>query len=136
MPDWSMPRRDLSQRVLCDGRVPWNIGDIMASGKPIGDRLSEPVIRVNGRSSASSERCKQPLAVRYIRPQRLDKMVRDHETADIMVGYPQVYIRGEARRQERIVADRLGFKPEVDPPGLLNLGKMRTFIPRLPGASQ
>jgi hypothetical protein len=79
--------------------------------------------------------CRRKRPVRCIKPQRLDKMIRDHEAPDIMVGNPRVYPREEAGRHKRIVADRRGFT-EVDPRGLLNPGKMRSFIPRLPGASQ
>jgi hypothetical protein len=68
-------------------------------------------------------------------PQRLEKMIRDHEAPDIMVGNPHVYLREEAGRHKRIVADRLGFT-EVDRLGLLNPRKMHSFIPRLSGASQ
>ena len=39
-------------------------------------------------------------------------------------------------RSKAFYADQLGFKHEVDPMGLLNPGKMRSFVPRSPGASQ
>jgi hypothetical protein len=106
----------------------------MASVRPIGDPPPERVTRANGCSSRSSGSAAVS-AVRYITPQRLDKMIRDHEVADIMVGNPHVYLREEAGPHKRIVTNRLGFT-EVDPLGLLNPGKMRSFIPRLPGASQ
>jgi hypothetical protein len=72
--------------------------------------------------------------VRYTTPQRLDQIIRDHEAAGIMVANPHVYTLEDGSRQKRVDADQLGFKHEVDPLGLLNPGKMRSFIPRLPGA--
>jgi FAD/FMN-containing dehydrogenase len=72
--------------------------------------------------------------VRYTTAQRLDKLIRDHEAAGIMVANPHVYTLEDGSRHKRVDADQLGFKHEVDPLGLLNPGKMRSFIPRLPGA--
>jgi hypothetical protein len=67
-------------------------------------------------------------------PKRLDQIMRDREAAGIMVANPHVYTLEDGSRHKRVDADQLGFKHEVDPPGLRNLGKMRSFIPRLPGA--
>jgi FAD/FMN-containing dehydrogenase len=72
--------------------------------------------------------------VRYTTAQRLDQLIRDHEAAGIMVANPHVYTLEDGSRHKRVDADQLGFKHEVDPLGLLNPGKMRSFIPRLPGA--
>ena len=37
---------------------------------------------------------------------------------------------GSARFRKRVDADQLGFKHEADPMGLLNPGKMKSFVPR------
>jgi hypothetical protein len=70
---------------------------------------------------------------RYL-PQRLDQIMRDHEAVGIMVANPHVYTLEDGSRHKRVDADRLGFEHELEPLGLRDLGKMRSFIPRLPGA--
>lgn len=72
--------------------------------------------------------------VRYTTPERLEAMIADHEAAGIMIANPHVYTLEDGSRHKRADADQLGFKHEVDPLGLLNPGKMRSFVPRLPGA--
>jgi hypothetical protein len=68
-------------------------------------------------------------------PQRLDQIMRDCEAAGIIVANPHAYtLEDGSRRHKRVDADRLGFEHELDPLALRNLGKMRSFIPRLPGA--
>jgi FAD/FMN-containing dehydrogenase len=74
--------------------------------------------------------------VRYSTPQRLEQMIADHEANGIMVANPHVYTLEDGSRHKRADADQLGFKHEVDPLGLLNPGKMRSFVPRSPGASR
>jgi FAD/FMN-containing dehydrogenase len=72
--------------------------------------------------------------VRYTTAHRLNQIIREHEAAGVMVANPHVYTLEDGSRHKRVDADQLGFKHEVDPLGLLNPGKMRSFIPRLPGA--
>jgi FAD/FMN-containing dehydrogenase len=74
--------------------------------------------------------------VRYTTPRRLEAMIGEHEAAGIMVANPHVYTLEDGSRHKRADADQLGFKHDVDPSGLLNPGKMRSFVPRSPGASQ
>lgn len=65
-------------------------------------------------------------------PQRLDQVIRDQQAAGIMVANMHIYTLEDGSRRKD--ADQLRFKHEVDPLGLLNPGKTRSFIPGLPGA--
>ncbi|MBO0754312.1 MAG: FAD-binding oxidoreductase [Bradyrhizobiaceae bacterium] len=98
-----------------------------------GDELMQHLefIRFGGAVTASA----LPV-VRYTTPQRLNQIIAEHEAAGIMVANPHVYTLEDGSRHKRVDADQLGFKHEIDPLGLLNPGKMRSFVPRLPGASQ
>jgi len=46
-----------------------------------------------------------------------------------MIANPHVVSLEDGSRHKRADADQLGFKAEVDPYGLLNPGKMRTYTP-------
>ncbi|WP_244484901.1 hypothetical protein [Bradyrhizobium tropiciagri] len=59
-----------------------------------------------------------------------------YEAFGIMIANPHVVTLEDGSRYKRVDADQLSFKHEVDPLGLLNPGKMRSFAPRLPGAQQ
>ena len=48
----------------------------------------------------------------------------------MFIANPHVYTLEDGSRHKRADADQLGFKQEVDPYGLLNPGKMRSFVPR------
>jgi hypothetical protein len=61
---------------------------------------------------------------------RIDQIIRDHEPAGIMVANPHVYTLEDGSRRKRVDTDQFGFKHDVDPPGLLDPGRMRSFIPR------
>jgi FAD/FMN-containing dehydrogenase len=67
--------------------------------------------------------------VRYTTAERLDEIIRLHEANDVFIANPHVYTVEDGSRYKRADADQLGFKREVDPYGLLNPGKMRSFIP-------
>jgi FAD/FMN-containing dehydrogenase len=53
-----------------------------------------------------------------------------------MIANPHVLTLEDGSRYKRVDADQLGYKHEVDPLGLLNPGKMRSFTPRSPGPLQ
>ena len=72
--------------------------------------------------------------VRYTTEARMNEIVAEHEAAGVMVANPHVYTLEDGSRHKRVDADQLGFKHEVDPMGLLNPGKMRSFVPRAAGA--
>jgi FAD/FMN-containing dehydrogenase len=60
----------------------------------------------------------------------LYEIIAAYEAAGVMVANPHVYTLEDGSRYRRADADQLGFKAEVDPYGLLNPGKMRSFVPR------
>ena len=57
---------------------------------------------------------------------------RDHRAArehGVFIANPHVYTLEDGTRHKSTGADQLGIKAEVDPYGLLNPGKMRTYMP-------
>ncbi|MGA2795023.1 MAG: FAD-binding oxidoreductase [Roseiarcus sp.] len=67
--------------------------------------------------------------VRYTSADRLNEIIAAYEEAGVMVANPHVFTLEDGSRYRRADADQLGFKAEVDPFGLLNPGKMRSFAP-------
>ena len=84
-------------------------------------------IRFNGRVTCSG----LPI-VRYRGADRLNEIIRLHEEHEVYVANPHVYTVEDGSRYKRVDADQLGFKHEVDPHGLLNPGKMRSFVTARP----
>jgi FAD/FMN-containing dehydrogenase len=82
-------------------------------------------IRLNGYMTASGI----PV-VRYSSAERLYQIIAGYEACGIMIANPHVVTLEDGSRYKRVDADQLGFKYEVDPMGLLNPGKMRSFVPR------
>lgn len=66
--------------------------------------------------------------VRYTTPERLAEIIRIHEDNGVMVANPHVVSLEDGSRHKRADADQLGFKAEVDPMGLLNPGKMASYV--------
>jgi FAD/FMN-containing dehydrogenase len=89
------------------------------------------LIRINGLMTASGI----PV-LRYRSPERLYEIMAAFEACGIKIANPHVITLEDGSRYKRVDADQLSFKHEVDPLGLLNPGKMRSFIPRSPGAPQ
>ena len=81
-------------------------------------------IRFGGRVTASA----LPV-VRYTSAERLNEIMAIHEAHGVMIANPHVVTLEDGSRHKRADADQLGFKREVDPFGLLNPGKMRSFTP-------
>ncbi|MDH2384111.1 FAD-binding oxidoreductase [Bradyrhizobium sp. CER78] len=110
---------------------------IVEAAAEIGARFEGEVmqhlefIRINGLMTASG----LPV-IRYSTPERLDEIMAAYEALGIMIANPHVVTLEDGSRYKRVDADQLSFKHEVDPLGLLNPGKMRSFVPRLPGAQQ
>lgn len=67
--------------------------------------------------------------IRYTTPARLDEIMAIHEEAGIFIANPHVVTLEDGSRHKRVPGDQLGFKRRVDPAGLLNPGKMRSFVP-------
>jgi FAD/FMN-containing dehydrogenase len=82
-------------------------------------------LRINGVMTASG----LPV-IRYRSPERLYEIIAGYEACGIMIANPHVVTLEDGSRYKRVDADQLGFKHEVDPMGLLNPGKMRSFVPR------
>lgn len=80
-------------------------------------------IRFGGRITCSS----LPV-VRYTDADRLNEIIRLHEERGVFIANPHVFTIEDGSRYKRADADQLGFKHEVDPHGLLNPGKMRSFV--------
>lgn len=80
-------------------------------------------IRFGGRVTASA----LPI-LRYSTPERLNEIIAQHEASGVMIANPHVVSLEEGSRHKRADADQLGFKHEVDPYGLLNPGKMKSFV--------
>jgi FAD/FMN-containing dehydrogenase len=84
-------------------------------------------IRFNGRVT-----CSGLPVVRYRNPDRLNEIIRLHEDRGVYIANPHVFTVEDGSRYKRVDADQLGFKHEVDPYGLLNPGKMRSFTSTRP----
>jgi FAD/FMN-containing dehydrogenase len=84
-------------------------------------------IRFNGRIT-----CSGLPVVRYTDRNRLDEIIRLHEERGVYIANPHVFTVEDGSRYKRVDADQLGFKHEVDPHGLLNPGKMRSFVTARP----
>lgn len=80
-------------------------------------------IRIGGTLTASG----LPV-IRYSTPERLNEIIAQHEAMSVMVANPHVYTLEDGSRYKRVDADQLGFKRDVDPMGLLNPGKMKSFV--------
>jgi hypothetical protein len=79
-------------------------------------------IRFGGRVTASA----LPV-LRFTTEERLYEIIAFHEARGVMVANPHVVTLEDGSRHKRADADQLGFKAEIDPMGLLNPGKMRSF---------
>jgi hypothetical protein len=58
----------------------------------------------------------------------LNEIIAMHEARRIMIADPHVFTLEDGTRHKRADADQLAFKRRVDPYGLLNPGKMRSFV--------
>ena len=81
-------------------------------------------IRFGGRVTASA----LPV-VRFTSRARLFEIVEIYERHGVFVANPHVFTLEDGSRHKRADADQIGFKAEVDPYGLLNPGKMRSYVP-------
>jgi FAD/FMN-containing dehydrogenase len=84
-------------------------------------------IRFGGRVT-----CSGLPVVRYTGADRLNEIIRLHEEHEVHIANPHVFTVEDGSRYKRVDADQLGFKHEVDPYGLLNPGKMRSFVSSRP----
>jgi FAD/FMN-containing dehydrogenase len=80
-------------------------------------------IRVGGQVTASGI----PV-VRYSSDERLTEIVAMHRARGVSVADPHFWTLEDGAGHKRVDADQLGFKRSADPAGLLNPGKMRSFV--------
>ncbi len=73
--------------------------------------------------------CSALPVVRFTTADRLNEIIALHEAHGVMIANPHVYTLEDGSRHKRADADQAGFKREVDPYGLLNPGKMRSYVP-------
>ena len=69
--------------------------------------------------------------VRYTTPARLHEIMAYHEAHGVLIANPHVVTVEDGSRHKRVPGDQVSFKHEVDPLGLLNPGKMRSFVTRM-----
>jgi FAD/FMN-containing dehydrogenase len=67
--------------------------------------------------------------VRYTTEERLNEIIALHEQHGVFIANPHVFTLEDGSRHKATGADQLGMKAEADPYGLLNPGKMRTYVP-------
>jgi FAD/FMN-containing dehydrogenase len=67
--------------------------------------------------------------IRYTTPERLDEIMAAHMARGVSIANPHVYTLEDGAGHKSVDAGQLGFKHEVDPLGLMNPGKMRSFTP-------
>ena len=68
----------------------------------------------------------------YTSEKRLAEIIALHEDAGIPVANPHVFTVEDGSRHKRVPGDQLAFKEKVDPHGLLNPGKMPSYVPIRP----
>lgn len=66
--------------------------------------------------------------LRFSDKARLDAIIAAHEAHGVFIANPHVITLEDGSRHKRADADQMGFKAEIDPYGLLNPGKMRSFV--------
>ncbi len=76
--------------------------------------------------------CSALPVIRYSTKDRLYEIIAAHEARGVFIANPHVITLEDGSRHKRAEADQIGFKALVDPHGLLNPGKMRTYVPVAP----
>jgi hypothetical protein len=51
-----------------------------------------------------------------------------HEEGGVFIANPHIMTLQDGSRHKRVPGDQLGFKQQVDPKGLLNPGKMCSYV--------
>lgn len=73
--------------------------------------------------------CSALPVIRYTTKERLYEIIAAHEAHGVLIANPHVVSLEDGSRHKRADADQMGFKAEIDPYGLLNPGKMRSYVP-------
>jgi FAD/FMN-containing dehydrogenase len=80
-------------------------------------------IRVGGQVTASG----LPI-LRFTTEERLRDIIEAHRAHGVSIADPHKYTLEDGAGHKRVDAGQLDFKHEADPRGLLNPGKMRSFV--------
>ncbi|HEY0183987.1 MAG TPA: FAD-binding oxidoreductase [Rhodopila sp.] len=90
-----------------------------------GDELTPHLefLRVGGRVTASG----LPI-VRFTTEERLNAIIAAHRAHGVSIADPHVFTLEDGVGHKQVDADQLSFKRHADPHGLLNPGKMRSFV--------
>lgn len=67
--------------------------------------------------------------VRFTTEERLNAIIAEHRAHDVSIADPHVFTLEDGVGHKKVDADQLSFKHLTDPMGLLNPGKMRSFVP-------
>lgn len=67
--------------------------------------------------------------LRFRSAERIGEIIAVHEAHDIPVANPHVYTLEDGSRHKRVPGDQMAFKRKVDPHGLMNPGKMASYVP-------
>jgi FAD/FMN-containing dehydrogenase len=67
--------------------------------------------------------------IHFRSPERLTEIFAAHEHRGVTIANPHVVTLEDGVRHKRADSDQLGFKRQVDPYGLMNPGKMSSFVP-------
>lgn len=67
--------------------------------------------------------------IRWTTEARLNEIIAAFDSEGIGIANPHVYTVEDGSAWKRADGDQLGFKHRIDPLGLLNPGKMRSFVP-------
>jgi FAD/FMN-containing dehydrogenase len=81
-------------------------------------------LRVGGQVTASG----LPI-VRFTTEERLNAIIAEHRARGVSIADPHVFTLEDGVGHKKVDADQLSFKHLTDPLGLLNPGKMRSFVP-------
>jgi len=81
-------------------------------------------LRVGGQVTASA----LPI-VRFTTEERLNAIIAEYRARGVSIADPHVFTLEDGVGHKQVDADQLSFKHLTDPKGLLNPGKMRSFVP-------
>jgi FAD/FMN-containing dehydrogenase len=67
--------------------------------------------------------------IKYTTDERLNEIMEIHRRHGVFVADPHIWMLEDSAGYKSADADLMGFKREVDPLGICNPGKMRTYVP-------
>jgi FAD/FMN-containing dehydrogenase len=68
----------------------------------------------------------------YTSVARLEEIIAAHEAIGVFIANPHVFTVDDGSRHKRVPGDQLAMKADADPHGLLNPGKMTSYVPTRP----